>query len=192
MICGLAAYSNFIDTYHHHYYCYCHYVLPFLLPQYYPQSIPKDLLQTSLRPVLKNLTQVQKLSIPIIQGLGRLLVLLSNWFNVTLGDKLHHYLSVWQQPEKLQAYNDPKGWRTGEEPDIAAAIIGLFHLLPASPKFLQPLVETSIKLNACLHRYKGYSRPNSPYLVPLTKYLAHYSKETVLFFLSKEKLLDSQ
>ncbi|CAN0013460.1 unnamed protein product, partial [Hapterophycus canaliculatus] len=64
-------------------------------------GMPKDLLQSCLRPVLKNLTHIQKLSLPLLQGLSRLLYLLSNWFNVTLGDKLFGYLRQWTEPQKL-------------------------------------------------------------------------------------------
>ena len=71
-------------------------------------GMPKDLLQSCLRPVLKNLTHIQKLSLPLLQGLSRLLYLLSNWFNVTLGDKLFGYLRQWTEPAKLQALPEPK------------------------------------------------------------------------------------
>lgn len=71
-------------------------------------GMPKDLLQSCLRPVLKNLTHIQKLSLPLLQGLSRLLYLLSNWFNVTLGDKLFGYLRQWTEPQKLQSLPDPK------------------------------------------------------------------------------------
>lgn len=47
-----------------------------------------DALQTSLRPILVNLAYYNKLKLPLLRGLARLLKLLSSWFNVTLG-KLH-------------------------------------------------------------------------------------------------------
>lgn len=45
-----------------------------------------------------------------------------------------------------------QGWKPGEEPDVAAAIMGLFHLLPHSPKFLDQLVKLTLQLEAVLHR----------------------------------------
>ncbi|KAJ6802831.1 putative transformation/transcription domain-associated protein [Iris pallida] len=45
--------------------------------------MPKDLLQWSLRPILVNLAHTKFLTMPLLQGLARLLELLSNWFNVT-------------------------------------------------------------------------------------------------------------
>ncbi|PQQ14959.1 transformation/transcription domain-associated protein isoform X2 [Prunus yedoensis var. nudiflora] len=75
---------------------------------------------------------------PLLQGLARLLELLSNWFNVTLGGKLLEHLKKWLEPEKLA--QSQKSWKAGEEPKIAAAIIELFHLLPmAASKFLDEL-----------------------------------------------------
>lgn len=38
------------------------------------------------------------------------------------------------------------------------------------------------------YRYENYSRPSSPFLVPLTKYLDRYASETMDYFLDKEKL----
>lgn len=51
-----------------------------------------------------------------------------------------------------------QGWKPGEEPDVAAAIMGLFHLLPHSPKFLDQLVKLTLQLEAVLHRYAKKSR----------------------------------
>ena len=58
---------------------------------------------------------------PLLQGLARLLELLSNWFNVTLGAKLLDHLKKWLEPEKLA--QSQKSWKTGDEPKIAAGDI---------------------------------------------------------------------
>lgn len=52
------------------------------------QKMPKQLLQTSLRPILVNLAYYNKLRLPLLHGLERLLQLLASWFNVTLGSVL--------------------------------------------------------------------------------------------------------
>lgn len=80
--------------------------------------MPKELLQSSLRPILVNLAHTKNLNMPLLQGLARLLELLSNWFNVTLGGKLLEHLKKWLEPEKLA--QSQKSWKTGEEPKIAA------------------------------------------------------------------------
>ena len=48
-------------------------------------KMPKGLLQLSLRPILVNLAYHNKLKLPLLKGLARLLQLLASWFNVTLG-----------------------------------------------------------------------------------------------------------
>ncbi|KAG7584206.1 Protein kinase-like domain superfamily [Arabidopsis suecica] len=148
------------------------------------QRMPKELLQSSLRPILVNLAHTKNLSMPLLQGLARLLELLSNWFNVTLGGKLLEHLKKWLEPEKLA--QSQKSWKAGEEPKIAAAIIELFHLLPhAASKFLDELVTLTIDLEAALPPGQVYSEINSPYRLPLTKFLNRYAALAVDYFLSR-------
>ena len=82
--------------------------------------MPKELLQSSLKPILVNLAHTRSLTMPLLQGLARLLELLSNWFNVTLGCKLIEHLRKWLEPEKLA--QSQKSWKAGEEPKIAAGM----------------------------------------------------------------------
>ncbi|XP_010268349.1 PREDICTED: transformation/transcription domain-associated protein-like [Nelumbo nucifera] len=148
------------------------------------QRMPKELLQTSLRPILVNLAHTKSLSMPLLQGLARLLELLSNWFNVTLGGKLLEHLKKWLEPEKLAQCQ--KSWKAGEEPKIAAAIIELFHLLPpAAGKFLDELVSLTMDLEAALPHGQFYSEINSPYRLPLTKFLNRYATDAVDYFLGR-------
>lgn len=61
-------------------------------------KLPKELLQSSLRPVLLNLADYRKLSVPLLKGLARLLELLTNCFNVTLGGihtRTHAHTHTW-------------------------------------------------------------------------------------------------
>ncbi|KNA06133.1 hypothetical protein SOVF_183880 [Spinacia oleracea] len=148
------------------------------------QRMPKELLQTSLRPILVNLAYTKNLSMPLLQGLARLLELLSTWFNVTLGGKLLEHLKKWLEPEKLA--QSQKSWKAGEEPKIAAAIIELFHLLPsAAGKFLDELVTLTIDLEGALPPGLFYSEINSPYRLPLTKFLNRYPTASVEYFLAR-------
>ncbi|RYQ79865.1 hypothetical protein Ahy_Scaffold1g106653 isoform A [Arachis hypogaea] len=154
------------------------------LRQVINQRMPKELLQSSLRPILVNLAHTKNLSMPLLQGLARLLELLSNWFNVTLGGKLLEHLKRWLEPEKLA--QSQKSWKAGEEPKIAAAIIELFHLLPAAAsKFLDELVTLTIDLEGALPPGQVYSEINSPYRLPLTKFLNRYAPLAVDYFLSR-------
>lgn len=148
------------------------------------QRMPKDLLQSSLRPILVNLAHTRSLTMPLLQGLARLLELLSNWFNVTLGAKLLDHLKKWLEPEKLA--QSQKSWKAGDEPKIAAAMIELFHLLPpAASKFLDDLVTLVIDLERALPEDQFYSEINSPYRAPLAKFLNRYAVEAVDYFLAR-------
>ncbi|KAK3007682.1 hypothetical protein RJ639_014819 [Escallonia herrerae] len=149
--------------------------------------MPKELLQSSLRPILVNLAHTKNLSMPLLQGLAHLLELLSNWFNVALGGKLLEHLKKWLEPEKLAQCQ--KSWKAGEEPKIAAAIIDLFHLLPsAAGKFLDELVTLTIDLEVALPAGQFYSEINSPYRLPLTKFLNRYPPINRFFPYSYSKL----
>ncbi|KAG8079526.1 hypothetical protein GUJ93_ZPchr0007g3092 [Zizania palustris] len=148
------------------------------------QRMPKDLLQSSLRPILVNLAHTRSLTMPLLQGLARLLELLSNWFNVTLGAKLLDHLKKWLEPDKLA--QSQKSWKIGDEPKIAAAMIELFHLLPpAASKFLDDLVTLVIDLERALPEEQFYSEINSPYRAPLAKFLNRYAVEAVDYFLAR-------
>ena len=103
--------------------------------------MPKDLLQSSLRPILVNLANTKSLTMPLLQGLARLLELLSNWFNVTLGAKLLDHLKKWLEPEKLA--QTQKSWKAGDEPKIAAGL----HFLYCSAGFTF-FINMSLKINA--------------------------------------------
>lgn len=67
-----------------------------------------------------------------------------------------------------------------------AAIIELFHLLPnAAGKFLDELVTLTIDLETALPPGQFYSEINSPYRLPLTKFLNKYPTAGVDYFLAR-------
>jgi hypothetical protein len=143
----------------------------------------KELLQTCIRPVLLNLRDYTRLSPHLLRGLSRLLSLLSSWFNKTLGEKLLDHLQKWTDPNRMKAQ---KIWPEGEEPDVAAAIVDLFVLLPHAAHFVEPLVKTTIKLEACLPAFKS-RHLFSPYRKPLARYLNKHCPYTVPFFFQRLK-----
>jgi transformation/transcription domain-associated protein len=161
--------------------------------------LPKELLQQSLRPILLNLADHRKLSVPLLQGLARLLELLTNCFNVTLGGRIgtslfvfylcfflsHSFRIIEKLLEHLQKWTDPKPatkvWKEGEEVKIAAAIVDIFHLLPATAvRLLERLVTTTIQLEATLPR-----EITSPYREPLARFFNRYPADTIAFFLDR-------
>lgn len=69
---------------------------------------------------------------------------------------------------------------------LCAAIIELFHLLPmAASKFLDELVTLTIELEGALPPGQVYSEINSPYRLPLTKFLNRYATLAVDYFLAR-------
>ena len=137
------------------------------------QSLSKELLQSSLRPILGSLARPENLTLPLLVGLEKLLELLSNWFNPTLGEKLLEHLRLWLEPN-------------ARDPRIAAATVNLFHLLPnAARKFLEPLVTLNIQLENALPPIGVHSDVHSLYRKPLTKFLARYAKDTVDFYVAR-------
>ncbi|KAL0051806.1 hypothetical protein WJX82_002492 [Trebouxia sp. C0006] len=159
-------------------------------------KMPKGLLQLSLRPILVNLAYHNKLKLPLLKGLARLLQLLASWFNVTLGEKLIEHLKKWLDTTKL--LETPHSWEPGQESDIAAAILELFHLLPQqASKFLETqgerpgLVVLTIELEGALAQMPGSLSPSrmwSPYRQPLAKFLNKYSADAINYFLEPTRL----
>lgn len=140
----------------------------------------KIYLQTSLRPILSSLGTHRMLNLPLLRGLHRLLEQMSDWFNLTLGEKLLDHLRKWTDPEAF--LTGQVSWKAGEEAEVAAAILDLFHLLPRTAvKFLessgegkQGLVVLSIQLEdklAALNTPMPNSRVLwSPYRDPLVRF----------------------
>ncbi|KAK1948059.1 Transcription-associated protein 1 [Phytophthora citrophthora] len=149
--------------------------------------LPKELLQQCLRPVLLNLADYRKLNLPLLEGLSRLLTLLSSCFNVTLGEKLLEHLKQWRDPDRIIKAGI---WKRGEEPAVAAAIVDLFHLLPPNDAFLEPLINCVVDLEAVLPKYGSYGKMSSPYRIPLTRFLNRYASMAMSFFLKREHLCE--
>mmetsp|Transcript_20543 Transcript_20543/g.65440 ORF Transcript_20543/g.65440 Transcript_20543/m.65440 type:complete len:492 (+) Transcript_20543:2159-3634(+) len=149
-------------------------------------KLQKELLQSSLRPILLNLADYRKLSVPLLQGLSRLLSLLSNFFNLTLGEKLLEHLRRWTDPEALAK---AKTFRPGDDVNIPCAILSLFHLLPPAPnKFLAELVAVCLSLEAVLPGSTALGRHWSPHREALVPYLNRHAKETVSHLLDRMTL----
>lgn len=164
-----------------------------------PRLLPKELLQTSLRPLLMNLAIHTSLNLPLLKGLAQLLELLAMWFNPNLGDKLLDHLRQWLKPSEI--LNSSHSWKAGEEVLVAAATLELFHLLPQLPRpdqFLESahqdrpgLVVLTIELENLLHKYPSCPAPSklaSPYREPLTRFLNRYPQDAIRYFLEVARM----
>ncbi|GJE84852.1 phosphatidylinositol kinase family protein [Phanerochaete sordida] len=139
--------------------------------------LPKDLLQTGLRPILMNLADAKRLNPPGLEALARLLELLTHYFKVEIGTKLlDHYRAI-ADPQMLQQSSRlPLSENEGIQKLVRLA--NIFHLLPsAANQFLENLVNAIVQTEAQMH-FSG----QSPFSEPLAKYLDRYPVEAVNFF----------
>lgn len=94
------------------------------------------------RPILINLRDHTKLTIPLLRGIARLLSLLSSWFNKALGEKMIEHLSKFTEADKITSL---QLWNLGDEPKVAAAVMDLFALLPQASRFVEALVKSTLR-----------------------------------------------
>ncbi|CAG8473496.1 8844_t:CDS:10, partial [Racocetra fulgida] len=143
-------------------------------------KLPKDLLQAGLRPILVNLSDHKKLTVAGLEGLARLLELLTNYFKVEIGRKLLDHLRQWAEPSVLQEAAG-KPLIEIESIKIIVAILNVFHLLPpAAYVFLDDLVTIVLDLEEQLRRSMS-----SPFRLPLIKFLNRYSSNAIEYFYEK-------
>ncbi|KAJ2158406.1 transcription-associated protein 1 [Coemansia sp. RSA 552] len=144
------------------------------------QKLPRDLLQTGLRPILINLSDYKRLTVPSLDGLARLLQLLTNYFKVEVGRKLLDHMQQWANPQFLQAAAE-RSIEDIHEIKILVAILQVFHLLPPSASILlDDLVSSVVNLEVHLCR-----RESSPFRAPLFKFLNRYPAESVVYFIER-------
>lgn len=140
-------------------------------------KLPKELLQNGLRPILMNLQDPKRLSVAGLDGLARLLTLLTNYFKVEIGARLLDHMKVIADDMTMQKVSF--GLVEQSPPmKIVAAIFNIFHLLPAAAtSFMDHLINKVLDLEEKLRRTS-----NSPFRKPLVKYLNRYPKESWAFF----------
>ncbi|KAI0284236.1 FAT domain-containing protein [Russula aff. rugulosa BPL654] len=137
--------------------------------------LPKELLQTGLRPILMNLADPKRLSVLGLEGLARLLELLTNYFKVEIGYKLLDHFRIVADPQTFSKLppTDTEGITK------LVCLANIFHLLPSAANvFLENLVNAIVQAEAQM-QYSG----SSPFAPPLAKYLDRYPTEAVDFFL---------
>jgi transformation/transcription domain-associated protein len=140
--------------------------------------LPKELLQTGLRPILMNLADPKRLSVPGLEGLAGLLALLTNYFKVEIGHKLLDHFRIVADPQMLQASSRLPLFEN-EGITKLVCLANIFHLLPSTANiFLDNLVNAIVQTEAHMH----FSGP-SPFSEPLGKYLDRYPSESLDFFM---------
>lgn len=143
-------------------------------------KLPKDLLQSGLRPILMNLQNPEKLNVKGLQGLARLLALLTNYFKVEIGERLLSHLTHIATATALQKSSFSL-IEQNPQMQIVIAVLNIFHLLPsAASGFMKDLVNKVLELEDALRRVHY-----SPLREPLLKFLNRYPKETWTFFAAR-------
>ena len=140
-------------------------------------KLPKDLLQNGLRPILMTLQDHKKINVQTLDGLARLLKLLTNYFKVEIGDRLINHMETISQDPAVQKTSFTL-IEQNPQMKIVTATLNIFHLLPATaismmPKLITRVLELEEKLRRTRH---------SPFRAPLFKYLVRYPKETWDYF----------
>jgi transformation/transcription domain-associated protein len=138
--------------------------------------LPKELLQTGLRPILMNLADPKRLSVAGLEGLARLLELLTNYFKVEIGSKLLDHYRIVADPQMLQA-SSKVSLPSNEGITKLVRLTNIFHLLPAAANvYLEPLVNSIVQTEAQMQ-----FSSQSPFSEPLAKFLQRYPVEAVDF-----------
>lgn len=140
-------------------------------------KLPKELLQNGLKPMLMNLSDHQKLTVPGLEALAKLLELLIAYFKVEIGKKLSDHLDAWCRIEVLDTLFGKE--ITQQTPTkIICSIFNIFHLLPPQAGiFLNELVFKLISLERKLRL-----QLDSPFRVPLAKYLNRFHVQVLTYF----------
>ena len=146
-------------------------------------KLPKDLLQHGLRPVLLNLAEARRLTPAGLEGLCRVLQLLTTYFKSEIGRKLLDHFAVWADAKTLCEQNmKPPSENTDMK--ILTAIIQVFHLLPSSASiFVAEIIKKVIDVELTVKR-----TTSSPFRRPLLLYLVRYPVEAVDYFFENIQL----
>lgn len=136
--------------------------------------LPKEILQSGLRPILVNLADAKRLSVSGLDGLARFLELLTNYFKVEIGVKLlDHFETLGDSQMLAKAALTP----LEDNPDISrmTRLVNIFRLLPASAlQYLKSLTSHVVDVEDQLHQ----SAPG-PFTENLARYLDKYHNEGV-------------
>jgi transformation/transcription domain-associated protein len=144
------------------------------------KRLPKDLLQSGLRPVLQSLSDAKRLSTHGLNNLSRLLKLLTSYFKVEIGARLL---------EQTKSIVDPNAWQQisftffEQHPQmkIISAVLNIFHLLPPQAEsFKERLIEYFLGFEEKLRR-----TTQSPFRPPMFLYFNRYPKEVWGYLLGK-------
>lgn len=151
-------------------------------------SIEPDIVHRAMRPLLLMLGDYRNLDLNVIQRLSSLTQLFPNTFNEKLCEQLLKWLEMAITNQKAGQQVRATGQVVVPEIKVCAAIINIFHLIPAaSKKMIEPLMKTTLNGERTL-----LMEPGSPFREPLRKFLARYPVQTVEFLMNDVNIRDMQ
>lgn len=145
--------------------------------------LPREHLQAGLRPVLMNLADASKLTVASLEGLARLLSLLTNYFKVEIATKLiDHFKTLATDDMLREAAYGPMN--DNDTINKLVRLLDIFHLLPpAANTYLEQVVELVVITESKLH-----ATSPTPFTPPVSAYVDRFSVDglTILFGHIKE------
>lgn len=140
-------------------------------------KLPRELLQSCLRPVLVNMSDYKRLNAPCLETLAHLMELMTAYFKVEIGRKLLDHLRAWTDPTRMMQISS--GVLEGDEPiDVAVAILNVFKFLPdAAITFIPELIESLLSIESSLRRQQ-----ESPFRAPVARFLDRHPEHAFNFF----------
>lgn len=146
-------------------------------------KLPKDLLRSGLQPILMTLADRNRLTTAGLDGLARLLQLLTNYFKVEIGMKLLDHLTSLADPAMLRRAAGGS-LETHEQLKTLAAIVHVFHLLPDTAyQFLPRLPMYVAEIELHLKRVGP-----TPFTDTLVLYLDRFAEHSIRFFFESDRV----
>ena len=175
------------------------------------KMLEKVNLNEVLRPILLDTATISRLDVDRLDHLHRLLEIISDSFQKTLGEKLIEHLQAWIDYEQvmleLNRNRTTHAWEPGTECEIAVKMLDVFHKLPVwALSFLESqtegnngrtrpgLVVLTIGLEQSLASLPGPAQACtcwSPYRDPLVRFLSKYPDETIDYFVKATRRLST-
>ncbi|KAL2889531.1 Transcription-associated protein 1 [Ceratocystis lukuohia] len=144
------------------------------------QKLPKELLQSGLRPVLANLQDPKKLTPHCLENLARLLMLLTSYFKVEIGSRLLDHVKTLADSLTINKLSFTL-FEQSPAIKVISLLFNIFHLLPPEAgRFKEKLVETFLDLESGLRRTRS-----TPFREPVYKYFNTYPKDLWALCLAK-------
>lgn len=140
-------------------------------------KLPRETLQTGLRPILMHLGDAKKLTASGLDGLARFLELLVNYFKVEIGGKLlEHIRTLAYEPGLLQRAA-LRPFEDNEDIMRIVRLITIFRLLPPKANaYLAPLTSLIVGAETEIRQTSP-----GPFTENLAKYLNKYKDDAMIF-----------